>query len=139
MNLLEKKTFWLQKDPKTNSIFFKIINLPKETQNQILEGDNKILIFIYLLLSHLWKSVSTFKFTSYKNLTNLLIQQTPKPEAQFPDATAIVSPLFEHSSAVTQIPDIAGVEIVVHSSLGNVTTENKPRTSRYKNKVLSLS
>jgi hypothetical protein len=60
--------------------------------------------------------------------TILLIQQTPKPEAQFPDATAIVSPLFEHSSAVTQIPDIAGVEIVVHSSLGNVTTENNPRT-----------
>ena len=70
------------------------------------------------------------------DFTNLLIQQTPKPEAQFPCACAITSPSFEHSSAVTQIPVIAGVESVVHSALGNVTTENKENASKKKTQML---
>ena len=68
--------------------------------------------------------------------TNLLIQQTPKPEAQFPCACAITSPSFEHSSAVTQIPVMAGVVSVVHSALGNVTTENKENASKKKTQML---
>ena len=49
-------------------------------------------------------------------------QQTPKPEAQFPEA---VPPWSVHSSDVMHSPLIVGSMVVVHSSLGNVTTENK--------------
>ena len=49
-------------------------------------------------------------------------QQTPKPEAQFPD---FVPPLSPHSSAVLQIPTVSAVSVVVHSLLGKVTTEKR--------------
>merc|ERR1719189_3117465 len=52
----------------------------------------------------------------------LLKQQTPNPEAQFPDAVATISPEFEHSSEVTQIPVVAGIDVLVHTLFGNVTT-----------------
>ena len=60
-------------------------------------------------------------------------QQTPKPEAQFPEA---VPPWSVHSSAVIHSPLIVGSMTVVHSSFGNVTTENKEKASVSKKKSL---
>ena len=60
-----------------------------------------------------------------KNL-NLMKQQTPKPEAQFPDT---VPPFLVHSSSPKQSPLIEESIIVVHSSFGKVTTENKEKAS----------
>jgi len=52
--------------------------------------------------------------------STLLKQQTPKPEAQFPEA---VPDLSEHSCSVTQMPSMADDIAVVHWLLGNCTTE----------------
>ena len=60
-------------------------------------------------------------------------QQTPKPEAQFPEA---VPPWSVHSSAVIHSPLIVGSMTVVHSSFGKVTTENKLKASVSKKKSL---
>ena len=60
-----------------------------------------------------------------KNL-NLMKQQTPKPEAQFPDT---VPPFLVHSSFSKHNPLIEESIIVVHSSFGKVTTENKEKAS----------
>ena len=57
---------------------------------------------------------------------NLIKQQTPNPEAQFPEA---VPPSSEHSSLVKQRPFIEESMTVVHSSFGKVTTENKVKDS----------
>ena len=53
-------------------------------------------------------------------------QQTPNPEAQFPDA---MPPLLEHSSAVKQTPYIVVVVsmFVWHCMLSNDTTENREK------------
>ena len=53
-------------------------------------------------------------------------QQTPNPEAQFPDA---MPPLLEHSSAVKQTPYIVVVVsmFVWHCMLSNDTTENSEK------------
>ena len=51
----------------------------------------------------------------------MIEQQTPKPEAQLPEATP---PSAVHSSAVLQTPCDLVVEVVVHSLFGKVTTEN---------------
>ena len=53
-------------------------------------------------------------------------QQTPKPEAQLPDASP---PLSVQSSPVLQIPLMVGSMIVVHSLLRKVTTENNENAS----------
>ena len=60
-----------------------------------------------------------------KNL-NLMKQQTPKPEAQFPDT---VPPFSVHCSSVLQTPLIEESITVVHSTLRKVTTENKEKAS----------
>ena len=51
-------------------------------------------------------------------------QQTPKPEAQLPEA---VPPLSLHSEAVQQTPTVAFSFWVVHASLSNWTTEKRDR------------
>ena len=52
------------------------------------------------------------------------MQQTPKPEAQFP---LEAPPLSEHSVDVWQIPVVP--EVDVHSSLEKVTTLNSEKAS----------
>ena len=52
------------------------------------------------------------------------MQQTPKPEAQFPSA---MPPEFPHSSALRQIPFMEDVDVdeaTTHSSLGNYRRRN---------------
>merc|ERR1719333_501904 len=73
----------------------------------------------------LWTCTTSCVIAAVGDASVLLKQQTPNPEAQFPDAVASISPEFEHSSAVTQIPVMAGVIVVVHASFGNVTTEKR--------------
>ncbi len=52
----------------------------------------------------------------------MYMQQTPKLEAQLPDAAP---PRSEHSRDVWQTPFIGFAPVVVHSLLGKVTTENR--------------
>ncbi len=60
-----------------------------------------------------------------------MMQQTPKPEAQFTDASPFRS---EHSLEVMQIPLIPAVVAVSvgHSSLGKLTTENTDSMPEFK-------
>ena len=51
-------------------------------------------------------------------------QQIPNPDAQFP---MDVPPESVHSSAVLQTPFNDDEDVVVHSSLGNETTENNEK------------
>ena len=61
-----------------------------------------------------------------KSFIYLKKQQTPNPEAQFPDA---MPPLLVHSSAVKQTPYIVVVVsmFVWHCMLSNDTTENSEK------------
>jgi len=45
-----------------------------------------------------------------------MIQQTPKPAAQFPP---LVPPLDVHSEVVMQVPTVVVESVDVHSSFGN--------------------
>ena len=60
----------------------------------------------------------------WANYNCLCMQQTPKPEAQFPSA---MPPEFPHSSALRQIPFMEDVDVdeaTTHSSLGNYRRRN---------------
>jgi len=61
---------------------------------------------------------------SVEQSSTLWKQQTPKPDAQFPETDP---PFSVHSSAVLQIPFIEVSMVVVHSSFGKVTTENREK------------
>ena len=56
-------------------------------------------------------------------------QQTPNPDAQFPDG---IPPLLEHSSAVKQIPNIVDSMFVWHWRLSNDTTEKSEKAPNWK-------
>ena len=58
------------------------------------------------------------------SFSHLCKQQIPNPDAQFP---MDVPPEFVHSSAVLQTPFNDDEDVVVHSSLGNETTENNEK------------
>ena len=86
-----------------------------------------------------WNENYTFCYHLEKSLVQFSIylkkQQTPNPEAQFPDA---MPPLLEHSSAVKQTPYIVVVVsmFVWHCMLSNDTTENSEKAPVQKQIIL---
>ena len=63
------------------------------------------------------------------SFSHLCKQHIPNPDAQFP---MDVPPELVHSSAVLQTPFNEDEDVVVHSSLGNETTENNEKAPEIK-------